>query len=255
MEKSSVSILTITQYSRRNCLTNLAMLINSQLYKNITEWVIVDGSRNYEDATANELYIISQWKTLTLLPFKLDIIYVPFKQKQCLSDLRNIGNNTCNGDIIVCMDDDDYYPPTRVSDAVYRLVNSTALIAGCSDAYIYFYSYERFFQFKKFGKNHSTNNCMAYKREYLINHSHEPGLMKAEESSFTNKFTEPMLQLDPSKCIVISGHRMNSVDKNWLCYDSTTSRMANELRADVFISYLIPLEILLNMIKIFEEMN
>ena len=107
-DNPSVSIVTITQYSRRKCLTNLAELIKKQVYRNITEWVIVDGSHHSADAIANEKYIISQWKTLTLLPFNLEIVYIPFVKKQYLSDLRNIGNNACHGDIIVCMDDDDY---------------------------------------------------------------------------------------------------------------------------------------------------
>jgi len=253
-DEPSVSILTITQYSRRKCLTNLAQLIKSQLYKNITEWVIVDGSNHSADAIANEKYIISQWKTLTLMPFNLEIVYIPFKPQQHLSDLRNTGNNSCHGDIIVCMDDDDYYPPTRVSHAVYRLVNSSALIAGCSNAYIYFYLYNRLFQFRTFGPNHSTNNCMAYKREYLKNHSHASGLDKAEESSFTNGFTEPMVQLDAGKCIVISCHTKNTVDKDWICSDEKSKKIAIELNAASYILDFIPLPILLNMEKMFEEM-
>jgi len=254
-DNPSVSIVTITQYSRRKCLTNLAELIKKQVYRNITEWVIVDGSHHSADAIANEKYIISQWKTLTLLPFNLEIVYIPFVKKQYLSDLRNIGNNACHGDIIVCMDDDDYYPPTRVSHAVYRLINSSSLIAGCSNVYIYFYLYNRLFQFRTFGPNHSTNNCMAYKREYLKNHSHASGLDKAEESSFTNDFTEPMVQLDSGKCIVISCHNKNTVDKEWLCNDEKSKKMAIELNAASYILEFIPSEILSKMKEIFKEMN
>ena len=253
-DEPSVSILTVTQYSRRKCLTNLSELIKQQEYCNIIEWVIVDGSHHSADAIANEKYIIAQWKTLALLPFNLEIIYIPFKPQQHLSDLRNTGNNSCHGDIIVCMDDDDYYPPTRVSHAVYRLINSSALIAGCSNAYIYFYMYNKLFQFKKFGENHSTNNCMAYKREYLKKHSHASGLDKAEESSFTNEFTEPMVQLDAGQTIVISGHNMNTVDKDWLCNSEKSKKMAIELNTSNYISKFIPLPILMNMEKIFEEM-
>ena len=109
-DQSSVSLLTITQYSRRDCLSNLSMLIQQQIYKNIVEWVIVEGSRNETDAIKNAK-LISEMK-------QNNITYVPYQPSQSLSDLRNIGNKTCKGDIIVCMDDDDYYPPTRVSHAV-----------------------------------------------------------------------------------------------------------------------------------------
>ena len=233
----SVSLLTITQYSRRECLSNLAMLIKQQVYKNIVEWVIVEGSRDEADAIKNAK-LISEMK-------QNNITYVPYQPSQSLSDLRNAGNESCRGDIIVCLDDDDYYPPTRVSHAVHRLQNSTALIAGCSKAYIYFYHTGQFFQFKSFGKGHSTNNCLAYKREYLLSHQHLPGLFKGEESSFTDEFREPMVQLDPAKTIVISGHGTNTVDK---------SRLSPEIMIEMqpgLITEYIPLPLLLKMEKIF----
>jgi glycosyltransferase involved in cell wall biosynthesis len=238
----TVSIITVTQYSRRECFINLVGLIKEQIYENIVEWVIVEGSKNLADAEENAEHIAQQ----TGFMHPVNIVYIPFSQEQQeqdplhLSDLRNLGNNACRGDIIVCMDDDDYYPPTRVSHAVYKLMNSSALIAGCSKAYIYFYITDQLFQFKGFGKTHSTNNCMAYKREYLKNHSHEAGLAKAEEGSFTNYFSEPMVQLDPHKCIVMSGHYDNTVDKSWMCVGSPTAtknRMVNQLDTAVIADY------------------
>jgi glycosyltransferase involved in cell wall biosynthesis len=260
-DNPSVSIVTISQYSRRKCLINLSKMINSQVYKNITEWIIVDGSRNLEDSMKYEKYIISQWKTLTLLPFNLEIIYIPLKPNQYLSDLRNTGNNACHGDIIVCMDDDDYYPPTRVSHAVYRLLNSSALIAGCSNVYMYLYLSDKLIQFKKFSNDHSTNNCLAYKKEYLIYCSYKPGLLCGEESSFTNDFSEPMVQLDPKKCIVVSAHSNNTVDKIWILEKNENNRknennksIINELPNE-FIDELIPSSTLSEMKEIFKEMN
>lgn len=236
----TVSILTITQYSRRECLANLSFLIQQQIYKNIIEWVIVEGSPDIEDSKTNA-------KLIRDVKSDIPIRFV----RGCfdgnrLSDYRNAGNEECMGDIIVCMDDDDYYPPTRVSHAVYRLQNSSALIAGCSQAYIYFYQTGQFFQFKSlFGDGHSTNNCMAYKRAYLDNHRYQPGLDKAEESSFTNEFIEPMEQLDPMNTIVISGHGSNTVDKSLLSPDIMTA-----LESPTIVDY-IPLPILLKMEKMF----
>lgn len=111
---------------------------------------------------------------------KMEIIYLEYSGKK-LSDLRNLGNTTCKGDIIVCMDDDDYYPPERVSSAVESLKNSSALLAGCSDIYLYEYFMGKLYKFKGFHAKHSTNNCMAFKREYLRNHAHQTGLDMAEE--------------------------------------------------------------------------
>ena len=241
----TVSSITVTQYSRRQCLTNLAMLIKQQIYKNITEWVIVEGSKTAAKAETNAGHIV-EIKDLLMVP----IVYVPFEAEQHLSDLRNKGNAVCRGEIIVCFDDDDYYPPTRVSHAVYKLTNSSKMIAGCSKAPIYFYKTGQFFQFKGFGETHSTNNCLAYKRAYLEKHCHAPGLDKAEESSFTDSFSEPMEQLDPMKTMVISGHGNNTVDKNWI----SKSKMVIELNGALLLDFYMPLPVILKMEKIFEDM-
>lgn len=250
----TVSIVTVTQYSRRECLPVLARLIKKQIYTNILEWVIVDGSQNYSNALKNEEHIFSN-NDIQSMPFNMKYIgYNPSlgTRPNCLSDLRNIGNEMCRGDIIVCMDDDDYYPPTRVSHAVHMLSSSSsnALIAGCSRAYIYFYQIKQLFQSKGFGEGHSTNNCLAYKREYLEHHSYQSGLSRGEEPSFTNNFTEPMIQLDPSKTIVVSGHRWNTVDKEEICRSS--SRFT-ELSSWPITDY-IPADILLTMENVFEKM-
>ena len=93
---------------------------------------------------------------------------------------------------------------------------------------------------------------MAYKRAYLEKHAHAPGLDKAEESSFTNGFTEPMEQLDPMKTIVISGHHANTVDKRWLM-NKNNQKMVTVLNAPAIILEYIPLPMLLKMEKLFDN--
>ena len=132
-----------------------------------------------------------------------------------------MGNNKCKGDIIVCMDDDDYYPPERVQHAVETLEKSDCLIAGCTDIYMYEYFLERLYKFKGFHSYHSTNNVMAFKREYLQKHRHASGLDRAEESSFTNHFTAPMVQLDAKKSIIVSSHNYNTFSKREMCISSS----------------------------------
>jgi glycosyltransferase involved in cell wall biosynthesis len=211
MNKTTVSLLTITQKSRNKCLKNLLEFINKQTYQDIIEWVIVEGSKTKKDAEENKEFIIILNKT------RFPIKYIGFEEGSKLSDLRNRGNVSCKGDIIVCMDDDDYYPPKRVETAVSNLNNSTKQIAGCSYAYMYDYNLDKLYKFKSFGRNHSTNNCLAYKKEYLLTHKHEAGLDRGEEMSFTNNFTAPMIQLDSEDCIVISSHDSNTFNKSALC--------------------------------------
>lgn len=218
MNITTVSLLTITQRSRNKCLKNLLDFILHQTYKDIVEWIIVEGSKTAKDAEENKEIIINEIiineiNNKTHFPIK----YIGYEEDSKLSDLRNRGNDSCKGDIIVCMDDDDYYPPKRVETAVAKLNNSTKQIAGCSYAYMYHYNLDKLYKFKSFGRNHSTNNCFAYKKEYLLTHRHEAGLDLGEEMSFTNGFTEAMIQLDSEDCIVISSHKSNTFDKTPLC--------------------------------------
>uniref|UniRef100_A0A6C0DAE8 Glycosyltransferase 2-like domain-containing protein n=1 Tax=viral metagenome TaxID=1070528 RepID=A0A6C0DAE8_9ZZZZ len=248
-KKSSVSLITINQLVRKDCLLNLYELIKLQTYDNIIEWIIVEGSKTKEDGDENKLNIEELMKETT--SFK--IIYVEYSGKK-LSDLRNLGNTKCSGDIIVCMDDDDYYPPERVSSAVESLEKSSALIAGCSDIYLYEYFLGKFYKFKGFHDKHSTNNCMAYKKEYLKNHTYEPNLDMAEEKSFTNNFTEPMVQLLSKKCIIVSSHNFNTFNKREICIGGSygINPTLSEVNDHPITSY-IPESIFNNMKKLFYQ--
>ena len=236
----SVSLITISQLSRHNCLLNLIDLIKLQTYKNIIEWIIVEGSNNCEDAAANKHYIEEIISNNKLL----NIIYIEFANSENkLSDLRNIGNDTSIGDIIICMDDDDYYPPERVTHAIKKLSGSKKLIAGCSSMYMYDYFLNTLYKFDKFGDNHSTNNCMAYKREYLLHHRYQTGLSSGEEASFTNNFSEPMIQLIPTKCIICSSHDTNTFSKRNMCINSINKKNMLLKKLNKNITDYIPAEI------------
>jgi glycosyltransferase involved in cell wall biosynthesis len=207
----SVSIVTITQFKRFMCLEILEDIIKSQTYKNIIEWIIVEGSLNQEDSDRNMKQVLQLVEESSL-----NIIYLKKDGDEKLGALRNKGNRKCSGDITVVMDDDDYYPPTRIEHAVDKLSSSNILIAGCSDMYIYDYTLDKFCKFKRFGPNHSINSCMAWKKEYLEHHSHDPEKSTGEESSFTNEFKEPMIQLDPKKTVIQSSHSSNTFNKREL---------------------------------------
>ena len=208
----SVSIITITQLKRFECLVILIDLIKAQTYSNILEWVIVEGSKTESDAEINKKNICEFInKVESELRFK--IIYVEREKSVKLGELRNIGNRKCQGEITVCMDDDDYYPSSRVSHAVEKLTKSNNLIAGCSAHLMYDYDLNILVQMKPFGPSHSVNSCMAWKKEYLEKNSHDPEKDFAEEPSFTNNFTNPMVQLDPFSTVILSSHSSNTYSK------------------------------------------
>ena len=210
--KPSVSIITITQLKRFECLKILIDLIKAQTYSNIIEWVIVEGSKTVSDAEINKKNIIEFIKEIKPEP-QFKIVYVEREKSVKLGELRNIGNCKCQGDITVCMDDDDYYPPSRVSHAVEKLSQSNYLIAGCSDHLMYDYDLNILVQMKPLGPTHSINSCMAWKKEYLKTNSHDLEKDFAEEPSFTNNFTNPMVQLDPFSTVILSSHSSNTYSK------------------------------------------
>jgi len=219
----SVSILTINQIKRQETIILTAEHINNQTYTNIIEWVIVEGSKTLEDCIQNEQFIKNELKCT------IPIVYVPgyhidlsgnqVYNGNHLGQLRNISNKTSTGDICVCFDDDDFYPPTRVEHSVQMLMSSKAEIAGCSSKYLYDFSLQRLFKFKQFGPNHSTNDCMAYKRSYFENdkNSYDPTADQAEEASWTKKFSNPMVQLDAKHTIIGSSHSSNTFNKREIC--------------------------------------
>lgn len=239
----TVSILTITQYIRFECLKILFMMIQRQTYKDITEWIIIEGSQSKSDAAQNKQKVnnfINEIKSE--ITFK--VRYIEYSGRK-LGGLRNLGNESCIGGIIVCLDDDDYYPPERVQNAVEKLSNSSCLIAGVSDVYLYDFFMDRLFKFKGFMEYHSTNNCMAYKKEFLINHKHDPAVEVGEERSFTNEFSSPLVKLDSRKCIIAISHNFNTFNKRELCLGGTLKTLhtlteieepiTNYIHEDIFL--------------------
>jgi glycosyltransferase involved in cell wall biosynthesis len=204
-----VSVVTITQEKRFPMLCILAkcILLQETLPD---EWVIVEGSPNQLSAGHNERFIRQLIKELNTL----HIVYLPYVEGLKLGALRNRGNQSCTGDITVVMDDDDYYPPQRIKHVVDRFTNMpNYLIAGCSNIFIHDYTTLQFYQCKPFHANHSTNSAMAWRKEYLANHRHDDSKQTGEEASFTNNFTEPMIQLQPQFTVLLSSHTKNTFDK------------------------------------------
>lgn len=228
----SVSILTITQWSRSECLFILIDIIKDQTYRNIIEWVIVEGSKNIEEAKKNQESINNLIEDNKDVLFK--IIYVEYSGMK-LGGLRNKSNQNSTGDIMVCMDDDDYYFPTRVEHCVEQLLASDKLIAGNTNMYMHDYIVNITVEANMIlshGQNHATNNTMAYKRAYLSNHLYDNNAQTAEEASFTNKFSEGLIQLNKDNSVILSSHHENTFNKREIVINSMLIK--NEQYKQVF---------------------
>ena len=204
MSRPFVSVIVPT-YNRREFLPYLLHQYNYQTYpKEHRELLIIDDSpqSNADLFPKDDPHI--------------RYIYVP--EKIPLGKKRNMLNDMAKGEIIVCMDDDDYYSPERVSHAVTKLMGSKNLIAGSSILHIYYPHFEgtgkpTIYCFGPYSSSHSTGGLMSYKKEYTKTHKFPDDANKAEESHFTNKFTEPMVQLDTFKVMLCIAHNNNTVEK------------------------------------------
>ena len=212
----SVSILTPTTANRANVLPLLAKCIERQKYENIVEWLLVDGTRGGNSIDRECLKGFSKCT--------IRWIELPYDTEPTIGALRQTLNETFVGDIAVCCDDDDYYPPTRVSHAVDKLTKSTAQIAGCTDHLLFDLDMQQAFQFYGFGPRHSTHNSMAYTKTYARGHKYDVTRTFAEESSFTNEFKEPMVQLEYLHAVMHIIHRGNTFDKREHCMRALTGQ-------------------------------
>ena len=202
LNKTFVSVCTPT-YNRNKFIPYLIKSFEEQTYpKNSLEWIIVDdGEDSVEDLFKNIPYVKY---------FRID-------KKMKLGEKRNFMHTKCKGDIIIYMDDDDYYPPERISHAVKKLnSNKLALIAGSSAVNIYFKKREQMFQFGPYSPYHATAGTFAFKKELLNITKYEDDAEMAEERLFLKNFTIPMIQLNPLKTILVFAHDNNTVDKNQL---------------------------------------
>jgi len=186
------------------------------------EWIIVDdGTDKIEDLVSH----IPQVK------------YFKFDTKMTLGKKRNLMHQKCSGDVIVYMDDDDYYPPERVSHAVEMLRNNPkALCAGSSEMHIYFKHIGQLYRFGPYGTSHATAATFAFRRELLANSGYDDDACLAEEKHFLKGYTVPFIQLDTTKTILVFSHQHNTFDKKELLGDRPNQFVApSTLTVDNFI--------------------
>jgi len=167
--------------------------------KDRMEWIIIDdGTDKVEDLVSH-------------LP---QVKYYKYDGQMILGKKRNLMHDKARGDIIIYQDDDDYYPPERVSHAVQTLTaNPTALCAGSSIVYVYFKHISQMYRFGPYGPNHATAGTFAFRRELLQQTRYEDTKAIAEEGYFLKGYTIPFVQLDPLKTILVFPHIHNTCDK------------------------------------------
>jgi len=221
-----VSVCTPT-FNRRPFIPILFECFRNQTYpKDRIEWIIIDDGTD-------------KIKDLVKCAEIPQIKYYELPEKIALGAKRNLMHEKSKGSIIVYMDDDDYYPPERISHAVEVLTeNKKALCAGSSELYLYFKHIQKMYQFGPYGPNHATAGTFAFKRELLNQTRYNENACLAEEREFLKEYTIPFAQLDPMKTILVFSHAHNTFDKRKLLENANTTFVKeSDKTVDMFIRF------------------
>lgn len=204
MAKPFVSVVTPT-YDRSRFIESMVACYKAQTYpKDRMEWIILDDG-NEKVGDLIELYTKG-------LP---NIRYIALEEKLNIGAKRNRLNQEAKGELIISMDDDDWYSPERVAHVVASFSrNPTYPLAGSSELYLYYSDTGEIIQLGPYGKRHATNGTMAYRASYAKTHLYDDTVVYGEEKSFLENYKNPMIQLDPKKTMLVMSHSENTFDKN-----------------------------------------
>lgn len=167
-------------------------------------WVVVDNSERKEDG----------WEDAP------GIVYEHIAEPKPIGWLRNrcLDIAVAHGaDYVVFWDDDDYYPPTRISESIKALErNPTADIVGCTKMYLLLTRENVFLSTGPFHDKHATASTMTIRKDYAESHRFDPTKTRGEEVTFTRDWQANLVQLVPEDTLLVMGHARNTVDKSQL---------------------------------------
>jgi glycosyltransferase involved in cell wall biosynthesis len=193
-----VSVITPT-YNRPTFIPQLLRIYKSQTYaKDKLEFIVADDG----DISVADLFKDINW-----------IKYHRFDKKITLGEKRNFLNKKAKGDIIICMDDDDYYSPDYIKNAVKELNRAKCLVAGSSMTYQYNMLEGVIYETPQFNDNHSCNGMLCYRKEYLKTHKYEDNKNWAEEKYFMNNYSDKLVQFKKFGLNLVINHETNTYDR------------------------------------------
>jgi glycosyltransferase involved in cell wall biosynthesis len=194
-----VSIITPTR-DRAPFLALLLRCIQAQDYPaSLLEWVVVDDSLE-EDSPCLAYPGLKR--------VRLD----PSQGPRPLGLKRNLGHRAATGDILVCMDDDDYQPPHRISRAVQALLRSPGILIAGSSEYPMAYP-EGVWMLGPYARYHATAGTFAFRKSLLDSTAYADEARSAEERAFLKGYTIPLLQIPAKDTILAMAHATNTYDK------------------------------------------
>lgn len=170
-------------------------------------WVVVDNSSCPVD----------DWSVAKDIPW---VVYERVHGEKPIGWLRNRCIEVAleqGADYLVFWDDDDYYPPTRISSGVSALEANPELdMTGSSKMYLLLTRENVLMTTGPFHETHATAATHTIRRRYAEAHRFDPEKTRGEEITFTKNWTAKLQQIPPEETIVVMGHTRNTVDKSQL---------------------------------------
>ena len=211
--KPFVSVVTPT-WNRGAFLPYLLYMYRYQDYPaDRRELIILD------DSPQSHQHIIDRLTNGT--PESFNIRYIHHPEKLPLGKKRNMLNELARGEYILCMDDDDYYSPDKISYSIAMMQKHRALISGSDQIPIWYSHINRIFKSRSFGPHNILNGTFCYHRNYLKKHRYDDDCNLGEEKSFTDNFSVNPLQLPGERTILCISHSHNTFDKDFILGAST----------------------------------
>ena len=202
-----VSILTPT-YERFPFLPFLARMLARQIYPLVRmEWIVMDDSEHADPTAA--------WFAAHPLHTQLFALRYVQCERLTIGAKRNRLKELAQGDLLIHMDDDDYYGTNYVTTVVSLFQqNRRAVVVGASAIYLVFPDDACLFRSGPFHSNHTCAGVMSYRRSYSNTHHFDDTATRAEESHFLNHFRTPVCQIAYSHNVyLVLVHKTNTVNK------------------------------------------
>ncbi len=168
------------------------------------KWIVVDNSScpAYDWSVAKDCPLVQYHREYSPLT-------IGELRNKCLELALREG-----ADYIVFWDDDDYYPPERISSGIETLQkNPDADIAASSQMYVLLTHENVFMEVGPYGPKHGTAATYTIRRRYAESHRF-PNKSRGEELAFTDGWTANLVQAPQDKTIVVMGHTRNTVNKS-----------------------------------------
>jgi glycosyltransferase involved in cell wall biosynthesis len=194
-----VSICTPT-FNRRPFIPIMIKCFEHQKYpKDKIEWLILDdGTDKIEDLVSH----IPQVKY-----FKSD-------EKLTLGKKRNFLNEKTTGDIIIYMDDDDYYPPESILARVKILLKYKSVgIECCGSTLIGTYNLlNNESSMSSDGPISLSEASMAYTKKFWEERPFDDLCIRGEHKSFTEQRLNKIIDIPYSFILIAINHKSNFTD-------------------------------------------